>query len=252
VQRYALVVEYDGTDFEGWQSQPSNNTIQDALERALATCLRQTIAVTGSGRTDSGVHAANQIAHFDSDVIANVHSTMKNINGLLPDSIAVKRVVPVGNSFHSRFDAVERTYRYFVSTTPVALDRNRRLWIPRETSFDRMNAAAKHFYGEHNYSSFCRTKSETKNRTCFVSRAEWVTEDPYTSYFEVRANRFLHGMVRAMVGTMLRIGSGAQPADDIPTILQAGDRRAAGPAANPKGLVLYHVTYPDGSLPLNL
>ncbi len=247
--RYALIIEYDGTDFEGWQSQPSMNTIQDEVQKAIAICTRHSLPVTGSGRTDSGVHASFQVAHFDSETTLDTPKLFQSLNGVLPKTIAIKKLVAVDDSFHARFDAIFRTYRYHISTVPVALDQRYRIWVPGSISIDLMNEASRHFIGEFNFSSFCRTKSETRNRVCRIDKASWISEGREKYFLEVGGNRFLHGMVRAMVGTLFQIGLGKRDISSVGTIIQAEDRREAGPAADPNGLILHNVEYPDGSLP---
>ncbi len=247
--RYALIIEYDGTDFQGWQIQPNGPTVQEAIEQALGTFFRTSVSVTGSGRTDAGVHARFQVAHFDTESELNSDRLFKSLNGLLPNTIAVQNVISVDDAFHARFDAIKRTYRYYISKTPSALERRTRIWIPRSTDISRMQDAADYVLGSHDFSAFCRTKSETKNRVCSVASANWVAEGNDKYFFEITADRFLHGMVRALVGTMLQIGTGLHRPESIQSVLESRDRRMAGPAAKAAGLILHRVDYPDGGLP---
>ncbi|GAB5537271.1 MAG: tRNA pseudouridine(38-40) synthase TruA [Rubricoccaceae bacterium] len=241
-----LLIEYDGTEFHGWQIQPGQRTVQGELEAALATALRQPVDVLGSGRTDAGVHARGQVAHIRTETAPDRHRLRAQLRGLLPPSISVHQIELASDGFHARFDASRRTYHYHVSDTPRALDRFWRVPLVPFPDIDLMNAAAEALLGEHEFSSFCRTRSETTNRVCCVDRARWVPDPRAGDWrFEIAADRFVHGMVRAVVGTLLEIGRGRRAPDTIPPILNAHDRRAAGPAAPARGLVLHHVAYPD-------
>ncbi|MEM1125998.1 MAG: tRNA pseudouridine(38-40) synthase TruA [Bacteroidota bacterium] len=245
---YRLLIEYDGTDFRGWQIQPDQPTVQAHLEEALGVCLRRPTAIVGSGRTDSGVHARGQVAHFQTPSTIDLRRTVASLNGLLPRSIAVVAGEATAETFHARYDARRRRYHYQACTRPTALDRHARWLLRPAPDFERMNEAAEALLGTQNYDAFCRTQSATTNRVCTVYRAAWVPDraaaDPVGAWrFEVEADRFLHGMVRALVGTLVEIGRGARPLDDLPRILASRDRREAGPAAPPHGLILHHVTY---------
>lgn len=241
---YRIIVEYDGSDFCGWQIQPHQPTIQQALEEAASTALRAPISIVGSGRTDAGVHARGQVAHFTANEPVDPHSLLASLNGILPRSIAVRSLDRVPDGFHARYDARLRCYHYFVSTGYRALDRHVRLHIRSDTDFSRMNDAAADLLGRHDFSTFCRTQSETANRICHVLEARWIRESDNGDWrFQIAADRFLHGMVRSIVGTLLEVGQGKRLVDDLPAILRKVDRRSAGPAAPALGLVLEYVGY---------
>jgi len=251
VPRYRLLVEYDGAPFAGWQVQPGQDTVQGALEGALATALRAPVRLTGSGRTDAGVHAIGQAAHFDAPPGTDPHRLLHAVNGLLrhrtAGAAALLALEPAPEAFHARYDAYRRLYWYRVAAGPRALDRDRRWALAPEPDWDRMNAAARHLLGTRSFSALCRTQSETENRVCTVERARWAAEErPGDWRFEVAADRFLHGMVRAMVGTLLEVGRGRRAPEDLPRALDTEDRRAAGQAAPAHGLALVHVAYRDG------
>ena len=241
-----LLIEYDGTDFRGWQAQRVGPTVQGAVEAALATALREPASVVGSGRTDAGVHARGQVAHLVTGAPPDARRLRAALNGLLPPSVAVLAAEAAPDGFHARYDARRRRYVYHAAIEPRALDRRTRVLLRPAPDVDAMNRAAEALLGRHDFSSFCRTKSETTNRVCTVEAARWTAgERPGDLDFEVAADRFLHGMVRAVVGTLLEVGRGARPSDGVGRVLAERDRRAAGPAAPARGLVLDRVDYAE-------
>ncbi|MBN8587269.1 MAG: tRNA pseudouridine(38-40) synthase TruA [Rhodothermia bacterium] len=241
---YRLLIEYDGSSFAGWQIQENRVTVQATIEQALGVLFKQPLRLVGSGRTDAGVHARGQVAHFVAAQSMDPFRLKRSLNGLLPDTIAVRGVEEVPNGFHARFDALERGYCYRIATEPFTLERRFRWLVRPEPDVMKMNEAARYLIGEHHFGSFCLTQSETQNRVCNLFRAVWIVEDIYGCYrFEVAANRFLHGMVRALVGTLVEVGQGKRKPEDLNTILEAQDRRRAGYAAPAHGLVLEYVRY---------
>lgn len=241
---YRMTIEYDGAPFCGWQVQPDEPTVQEAVEDALATALRTPVGVVGSGRTDSGVHARRQVAHFQVEEPVDGYTLLASLNGILPRSIAVRDLQRAPDAFHARYDARVRRYHYYVTTGFRALDRHVRWRVRPVPDFERMNEAASDLIGEHDFDTFCRTQSETENRVCTLYSAEWIAESDDGDWrFEITGNRFLHGMVRSIVGTLLEIGHDKRSADDIPRLIARMDRRNAGPAAPAFGLVLEEVLY---------
>ena len=245
-----MLLEYDGTDFHGWQVQPDQPTVQKALEDAFLQITGEQVDVVGSGRTDAGVHARGQVAHTTLSRAFDPFRLQASLNGVLPQTVSVSSVEETSDGFHARYDAQKRIYRYYIGHLPSALDRHYRVLVRPIPDYKRMNEAAQYLLGEHNFDAFCRVKSETKNRICIVSGARWVQEsDTGKWYFQIGANRFLHGMVRAIVGTLLQIGQGKRTPKEVLTILTSRDRTRAGPAAPAKGLILERVIYdPDFTL----
>jgi tRNA pseudouridine38-40 synthase len=242
---YKLLIEYDGTDLHGWQIQPDAETVQHLIESALEVLLKVRPSLVGSGRTDAGVHARGQVAHFCLTNELDPWKLQASLNGLLPHTVRILDVSRAPNGFHARYDAYLRTYHYYVSTVPRALDRNIRCLVAPEPNFKIMNEAAEILVGEHDFSAFCRTKSETENRVCRIDEAAWLPENrPGDWLFRITANRFLHGMVRTVVGTLLDVGQSRRSASDLREILESRDRRRAGQAAPARGLTLEKVSYP--------
>ena len=232
--RYRLLIEYDGTPFHGWQIQPNCETVQETIERALETALRYRPNVVGSGRTDTGVHARGQVAHVDLEEPLDLYKLRRSLNGLLPVQIAILDVQQVTDDFHARFDAKKRTYMYHVSIEKHPLSSHRSYIIWREPDFGAMNRAAHFLLGMHDCSAFCRIQSETKNRMCNVKEAHWSKETYKGDWvFKISADRFLHGMVRTIVGTLLEVGYGKRNAEDMLQLIASQDRTLAGQLLHP-------------------
>jgi tRNA pseudouridine38-40 synthase len=237
-----LTVEYDGTNFVGWQTQANGRSVQEEISSVLTQVLQEPITLIAAGRTDSGVHARGQVASFRTASGLGAGSILIALNGVLPEDIFVHAVEDVPENFHARFDAKERFYRYFISLKPTAIGRQYQWYVKYDLNVSLMNEIASRIVGEHDFESFCKYDSEVKHHRCVVSRSLW-TGSPGNLVYEIRSNRFLHGMVRALVGTMVDVGRGYTPVSSFDDILASRDRRRAGMAAPPHGLFLEEVLY---------
>ena len=241
--RFRLLIEYDGSAYAGWQIQKNDPTIQGEIERALAIVLRNTTALTGAGRTDAGVHARGQVAHFDTDIDFDTERFQRSLNGILNDDIAIRAVLPADAEFHARYSARSRIYHYVIARQPVALLRHTCWYYSAKLDLASMNDASGRLIGKYDFKSFCRSISDVPHHTCNVIRAEWTETGEGFLTFVIEADRFLHGMVRSLVGTLIQVGRGCLTPDDIYHILDKKNRTAAGEAAPAKGLILHRVVY---------
>jgi tRNA pseudouridine38-40 synthase len=243
-KNFKLVVEYDGTAYCGWQRQPDQPSIQGALESVLHRMTGAPVTLHGSGRTDAGVHALGQTAHFKSRTRLEPAELQKGLNGLLPDDIAVQSCQPVPLDFHARFDSRWKRYRYRICNLPVrrAVGRQYAWHLYRPLDVAAMVEAARHIVGRHDFKSFESSGSPRTSTVREVMAADWQKEDDHL-VFDIRADGFLRFMVRNIVGTLVAVGMGKVAADAIPGLLNAADRRLAPPTAPPHGLFLVHVQY---------
>ena len=242
-----LTVEYDGTAYHGWQRQANALTVQQVLEEGIAAIVGHEVTLYGSGRTDAGVHALGQVASFHIRSTIPADRLPHAINSAIPPDIAVVRADDVAHDFHARYSATGKTYRYTILCRPVrpAVGARYVHWVRRALDAAAMQAAAAHFVGEHDFAAF-ETESTGEGSVRTVTEAG-VERDGERIEFTVSANGFLYNMVRAMVGTLLEVGLGKRPPDDIPRLLAARDRSLVGPTAPAKGLCLMQVDYGDAS-----
>ncbi|MDE3057594.1 MAG: tRNA pseudouridine(38-40) synthase TruA [Bacteroidota bacterium] len=238
-----ITVEYDGTDFIGWQRQASGRSVQTAIEDAIAQVTKESVAIIGAGRTDAGVHARGQTANFFLESAIAVNELHRALNGVLPEDIVIHHIEEAQEKFSARYSAKERIYRYYISHIPSALDRKFCWQVFYRLDFRKMNDAARLLLGTHDFQSFCTSSFELKNFECAIFEAEWRQQENSGAVFIIRANRFLHGMVRAIVGTLIDVGRGKISVEEFAGIVQAKDRRRASMAAPAKGLVLERVVY---------
>jgi tRNA pseudouridine38-40 synthase len=245
MQRYFIQLSYDGTAYHGWQMQPNGITVQERLEKALSVVARAPISVTGAGRTDAGVHASFYVAHFDAEnENFDNEKIIHNLNSLLPHDIAVQNVYKVNPEAHARFDALSRTYKYFLVKRKDPFTRQYACKQTRIPDVVKMNEAAKKIFDYEDFTSFSKLGTDVKTNNCKVDVAQWI--DQGSRYvFTIRADRFLRNMVRSIVGTLLDVGFGKLTIDDFCGIIEAKDRCAAGASVPAKGLFLVDILYPE-------
>ena len=239
-----MTLSYDGTRYHGWQIQPNGVSVQERLQEALSTLLREPIAVTGAGRTDAGVHARKMVAHFDwkGDAIDGQQLAYK-LNRLLPYDIAVSKVEMVSEDMHARFSATSRMYRYYIHTTKDPFQRAYSCEIHYPLDYTKMNDAARILMTYEDFGAFCKSGADVKTTLCQVTKAEWVQTSPTTWYFEIRANRFLRNMVRAVVGTLIEVGRGRLSLDDFKKVIEGKQRSDAGESMPGNALFLEDIVY---------
>jgi len=249
--RFFISISYNGAKYSGWQKQPNATSVQETLENALSIALGSRTAITGAGRTDTGVSAVDYIAHFDTETdIVEAGPLLCKTNAILPHDIVVNFIARVAPEAHARFDATSRTYRYKVHTAkdPFAYHS---YYCKFPLDIDRMNEAASLLIGTHDFSSFEKVGSDNTNSVCTLTHAVWTALDESHFEFEIRANRFLRNMVRAVVGTLIDVGRGRVKVEDVKAIMEAGDRCAAGQSVPGEPLLLCRIEYPYELLPIS-
>ena len=244
--RYAIGIEYDGSGFLGWQIQRQEPTVQGVLERALARVADHEARITACGRTDTGVHALAQVAHFDSGAQRSERSWVLGLNSHLPDGVSVLWARPVDDDFHARFSAFARSYRYRILNRWIrpALENNRACWVRQPLDAEVMHEAAQHLLGEHDFSSFRAANCQATHAVREIQNiAVWREGDVVT--LDVTANGFLYHMVRNIAGSLLRVGRGDRNAGWVEEVLDARDRSVAAPTAQPEGLYFIGARFPQ-------
>ena len=242
--RIALGMEYEGSEFYGWQSQAAGRTVQDTLQQALSQIACEKISVIAAGRTDTGVHALEQVVHFDTNTSRPLSAWVRGSNALLPDSVAILWAHPVSDEFHARFSAQSRSYRYLLINRAVrsAVQHGKVGWFHAPLDVRGMQIAAQYVLGQHDFTSFraaeCQAKSPIKNITQFEIRQEGDV-----IIFDLTADAFLHHMVRNLIGSLVYIGKGSHPPEWMATVLQAHHRKEAAPTFAPDGLYLRKIKY---------
>ena len=242
--RYFITLSYDGTRYHGWQIQPEGVTVQQLLQDALATLLRQHVTVVGAGRTDAGVHARQMVAHIDVDgEINNVDQLTYKLNRFLPYDISIQNVRLVSDDMHARFSAVRRRYRYFIHTEKDPFKKKYSCELHYELDYELMNVAAAQLKTYSDFGAFCKSHSDVKTTVCTVTKAHWVEYEPNAWYFEIEANRFLRNMVRAVVGTLIEIGRHRMSLSQFDQVVREGRRTGAGESMPANALFLECVEY---------
>ncbi|MDB5802003.1 MAG: tRNA pseudouridine(38-40) synthase TruA [Rhodocyclales bacterium] len=244
--RIVLSIEYDGSSFEGWQSQPHGRTVQDTLQAAVTAIAGHEVALACAGRTDTGVHATVQIAHFDTNTDRPLSAWVRGVNAHLPESICVRWALEVDEDFHARFSAYARRYRYVLLNRPVrpAILAGKVGWQHAPLSLPTMQDAAHLLLGEHDFSAFRAAQCQAKSPVKTLTTAS-VTRQGDLIVLDFEANGFLHHMIRNLVGALVFIGKGEAPASHMGELLLMKDRQLAPPTFSPAGLYLCGISYPD-------
>jgi tRNA pseudouridine38-40 synthase len=241
--RYFCRVEYRGTNYGGWQVQPDNNSIQAELEQAFSVVSRTACKVIGAGRTDAGVHARGQGMHIDLPETIDPVRCLRSVNALLPDDIAIYNLQMVDDSFHARFSAVERCYKYYLVERKMPLHQKRVSVVTYDIDWKCVAAAIPALIGAHDFSAFCASGCSAKSMLCTVTHASLKKEN-HMQVFTIKADRFIYKMVRSIVGTLLDIGRG-RITTPLESIIASENRERVGDTASPDGLVLEQVTYKE-------
>ncbi len=246
MMRIALGIEYDGHDYFGWQAQANVLTVQGCLEKALCTIADETIQVLCAGRTDAGVHATGQVVHFETTADRDWRAWTLGTNSHLPPSIAVTWALKVDDTFHARFSALSRRYRYIIYNHSIrpAISTHRVTWYYHRLDVDVMEKAGNYLLGELDFSSFRSAECESKTPMRNVHFIK-VTRHGHFVVIDIQANAFLHHMVRNIAGVLMQIGSGKQKPEWAKAVLEAKDRRKAAETASADGLYLWQVNYPE-------
>ena len=243
--RYFLSLAYNGTPFHGWQRQPNASSVQQTLEEALSTLLRQPIAIMGAGRTDTGVHAKQMVAHFDVELTAKTEANLVHmLNRFLNENIVIYSLQRVKENAHARFDATHRTYEYHIAHQKNPFRHNTHFTLHSPPDIALMNQAAQYLLQHKDFEAFSKTHTDVKTFLCDISNAHWVaTKDG--AIFTITANRFLRNMVRAIVGTLLDVGSKKITPEEVNRIIASKDRGQAGFSVPACGLYLTEINYPN-------
>lgn len=246
--RYFLEVSYKGTNYSGFQSQHNANTIQAEVEKAFKILQKEEVALTGSSRTDAGVHALQNFLHFDYEGEINPHFLYK-LNAILPGDIVAEKLIPVNKKAHCRFDAVSREYKYYIYRHKDPFLKDRAFYFPYKLDLEQMHKAADLIKEYNDFTSFSKRNTQVKSFECTIFESEWKQEDGCLIY-QVKANRFLRGMVRALTATMLKIGRGKLTVEDFLGIIEARNCTIASFAVPAHGLFLIGVEFPEDFIKL--
>lgn len=244
-QKYFIELAYKGTKFHGWQFQPNAVSVQECLEKALSTITRESISVTGAGRTDTGVHASYFVAHFESSQhhLDQADFTYK-LNSFLKEDVAVFNISKVSHDAHARFNAVSRTYQYHLNLRKDPFSVETSWYFFRQPDVNKMNEACRILFEYIDFTSFSKLHTDVKTNNCKIIQAEWNQQGD-SLVFTVKADRFLRNMVRAMVGTLLEVGIGKMDMAAFRTVIERKDRGAAGLSVPAEGLFLTNIEYPE-------
>ena len=243
MSRFFIEIKYDGTNYHGWQIQQNANSVQEEINKALSTILQEDTLVTGAGRTDTGVHAKQLFAHFDTALTFDIKKILFKLNSFLPDDISCPSLTKVTDDTHARFSAISRTYEYWITPRKNPFLVNKAYFIPQDLDIELMNQAAIKLLSYTDFSCFSKSNTDTHTNDCDITYAKWDEKNDCI-VFTIKANRFLRNMVRAIVGTLLEIGQHKITLDEFDAIINSKNRSNAGTSASAHGLYLTKVEYP--------
>ena len=240
--RYFIEFSYNGTNYHGWQKQPNASTVQEELTKCMSVLLKEEVELMGAGRTDTGVHAHQMFAHFDTLSTFNSEKIVTKLNSFLSNDILIYSIYKVKGDTHARFTATARTYKYFVSNKKDIFNPNLHL-VLKDLDLDKMNSSCSYLLGEQDFTSFSKVNTDTFTNNCDITKAVWTKEGD-VFVFTISANRFLRNMVRSVVGTLLDVGIGKIKVEEVKKIIEKKDRCAAGTSVPAKALFLTEIKYP--------
>lgn len=244
MDRYFVGISYNGANYSGWQSQNNAPSVQAVLQDAFRKALRQDITIVGSSRTDAGVHALYQVAQFDGKVEGDLAQVVYKVNVILPPDISVLNITKVNPNAKARYDAISRSYLYVIAKKKDPFLEGRSLFLYGKVDVEKMNECCHILLKTNDFQSFSKAKTQVNHFKCRLTHAAWL-ETQNTLEFRITGNRFLRGMVRALVGTMLEVGKGRMTIDQFKQVLESKDRKKAGENVPACGLFLTDVAYPD-------
>jgi tRNA pseudouridine38-40 synthase len=242
MNNYKLTIQYDGTDYHGWQLQQNAKTVQEELVRAIEILVKEKVNLVGAGRTDAGVHALGQVANFRAETDIDIYRFVHSLNGILPKDISIKKMEKATDDFHSRFDAKTRTYWYLITRIKSPFFYKYTYLYPYDLDIERLRTFSGKFLGEHDFEAFTKELPQTDHCRCTIFNAGWKQKEDVLIFY-IEANRFLHGMVRAITGTILTAEKNGYPDEWIEEIFNSKDRVRAGFAVPSQGLYLAKIKY---------
>lgn len=244
--RFFIYFSYNGENYCGWQIQPNGITVQEVMEKAMSTILREQISLTAAGRTDAGVHAKQMVAHFDFEDAQPINELFVNkLNSLLPQNISIEKIVEVNGNAHARFDALSRKYEYHISLKKDVFENKYSMRIFNELDFNLMNEAAQTLFDYTDFTSFSKLHTDVKTNNCVIKKAEWTQVNENHWFFTIEADRFLRNMVRAIVGTLIEVGRKNISIEEFRNIIEQKNRNVAGASVPAQGLFLTNIIYPE-------
>lgn len=244
MQRYFIKLAYKGTNYHGWQIQQNAHTVQAELNKALSLLLNQKIDTVGCGRTDTGVHAREFYAHFDSYKLIDTHQLTYKLNKILTKDIAIYQILKVKNNANARYDALYRTYNYYITQRKDPFLTESAYYFYGNLNIEAMNKAAECLLSYSDFEAFSKTNNQVSNYICHIYKAKWKKEDDILN-FEITANRFLRNMVRAIVGTIMEVGKELMSIDEFKQVIESKNRSNAGYSVPAHGLFLSNIKYPE-------